>query len=118
MGMPPWGMNGGEGEEGWGGGGGGPNGPPGVPGASEEKEEGSKEEPKIDELTGEVWVETPAEGGKAYFYNAKTRETTWKKPEGDNVKILTQEEVEKLTQKLSSQEGQQQQEQPPQQGLN
>ena len=66
-----------------------------------------------------MWVETPAEGGKAYYYNAKTCETSWKKPEGDNVKILTQEEVEKLTQKMSSQEQeeqpQQQEEQPPQQ---
>ena len=121
MGGPPWGMNGGEGEDGWGGGPGGPgapgSGPPGVPGASEEKEEAEekKEEQKIDELTGEVWVETPAEGGKAYFYNAKTRETTWTKPEGDNVKVLTQEEVEKLTQKLSSQEQQQQESTPQQQ---
>ena len=128
--MPPWAMNGGEGpEEGWGPEGPGAGGPgvpgatsgdpPGDPGASQEEDEG-KEEPKIDGLTGEVWVETPAEGGNAYYYNAKTRETSWKKPEGDNVKILTQEEVEKLTQKMSSQEQeqqppQQQEEQPPQQ---
>lgn len=41
---------------------------------------------------GEVWVEAKAADGKAYFYNARTRETTWTKPEG-NVKVIMQEQV-------------------------
>jgi len=45
------------------------------------------------DLTGEIWVETKANEGKSYFYNARTRETTWTKPEGPAVKIITQEQV-------------------------
>ena len=33
------------------------------------------------DLNGEVWVETKADGGKSYFYNARTSETTWTRPE-------------------------------------
>lgn len=45
------------------------------------------------DLSGEIWVETKAGEGKSYFYNARTRETTWTKPEGENIKILTQQQV-------------------------
>ena len=45
------------------------------------------------DLSGEIWVETKTGEGKSYYYNARTRETTWTKPEGDGVKILTQQEV-------------------------
>jgi transcription elongation regulator 1 len=45
------------------------------------------------DLTGDIWVETKASEGKSYFYNARTRETTWTKPEGPAVKIITQEQV-------------------------
>ena len=38
-------------------------------------------------------METKANEGKSYFYNARTRETTWTKPEGPAVKIITQEQV-------------------------
>jgi hypothetical protein len=38
--------------------------------------------------------------GKVYYYNAATRATQWTKPEGPDVKILTQEEVEKLQKKV------------------
>ena len=47
----------------------------------------------MDLLSGEVWVETKAGDGKVYYYNARTRETTWTKPDGPDVKILTQEQV-------------------------
>ena len=40
-----------------------------------------------------VWVETKNDDGKPYYYNAQSRETTWSKPEGDGVRILTQQEV-------------------------
>ena len=59
--------------------------------------------PEVDiDLNGEVWVETKADGGKSYFYNARTRETTWTRPEEkDGVKVLSQDQVDKLTQKLA-----------------
>ena len=52
------------------------------------------------DLSGEIWVETKAEGGKFYYYNAATRATQWTKPEGPEVKILNQEEVERLQKKM------------------
>ncbi|XP_025202962.1 transcription elongation regulator 1-like [Melanaphis sacchari] len=43
-----------------------------------------------------VWVRIKAVDGKLYYYNARTRETTWDKPSGDNISIISYEEVEKL----------------------
>lgn len=45
------------------------------------------------DLNGEVWVETKTGDGKSYFYNIRTRETTWTKPEGPNVKVMAQDQV-------------------------
>ena len=53
------------------------------------------------DLSGEIWVETPADGGKVYYYNAATRATQWTKPEGPDIKVLTQDEVEKLQKKMN-----------------
>lgn len=50
----------------------------------------------VDASTDEVWVETKAGDGKSYYYHSKTRETTWTKPEGPNVKILSQQQVSYL----------------------
>lgn len=44
----------------------------------------------IQNESSETWIETKTENGKCYYYNAKTRETTWTKP--DNATILTQEQ--------------------------
>lgn len=46
----------------------------------------------------EIWVETKTNEGKSYFYNARTRETTWTKPEGPNVKVISQDQVEAMAQ--------------------
>ncbi|KAK9874985.1 hypothetical protein WA026_005800 [Henosepilachna vigintioctopunctata] len=46
----------------------------------------------------EVWVETKTAEGKSYFYNARTRETTWNKPDGSNIKVISQDQVEAMAQ--------------------
>jgi len=38
-------------------------------------------------------VETKAADGKSYYYNIRTRDTTWTKPEGPNVKVMVQDQV-------------------------
>lgn len=50
----------------------------------------------------EIWVETKTSEGKSYFYNARTRETTWTKPEGPNVKVISQDQVEAMAQAAST----------------
>ncbi|KAL9897219.1 uncharacterized protein ACN2A1_007306 isoform 1-T1 [Glossina fuscipes fuscipes] len=57
----------------------------------------------------ELWVETKTKDGKAYYYHALTRETTWNKPEGANVKVMTQTEVEEINKKQQQLQQQQQQ---------
>ncbi|XP_053702811.1 transcription elongation regulator 1 isoform X1 [Synchiropus splendidus] len=42
----------------------------------------------------EIWVENKTPEGKAYYYNARTRESAWTKPEG--VKIIQQSELNPL----------------------
>ncbi|CAH0559526.1 unnamed protein product [Brassicogethes aeneus] len=46
----------------------------------------------------EIWVETKSGEGKSYYYNARTRETTWTKPEGANIKVISQDQVEAMAQ--------------------
>ena len=78
------------------------------------------------DLNGEIWVETKSDNGKSYYYNAQTRQTTWDRPEEkDGVRVLSQEQVDKLAQKMSNDkksddhqsapQQQQQQQAPPQQ---
>ncbi|XP_077121942.1 transcription elongation regulator 1 isoform X2 [Ranitomeya variabilis] len=42
----------------------------------------------------EIWVENKTPDGKAYFYNARTRESAWSKPDG--VKVIQQSELTPL----------------------
>ncbi|XP_047542008.1 transcription elongation regulator 1 isoform X2 [Vanessa atalanta] len=45
----------------------------------------------------ELWVETKSEEGKSYYYHARTRETTWTRPqEGPTCKVITQAEMESM----------------------
>lgn len=53
----------------------------------------------------ELWVETKTEDGKSYYYHALTRETTWTKPDGPNIKIMTQSDVEAMNMKQQSNGG-------------
>ncbi|XP_044756362.1 transcription elongation regulator 1-like isoform X2 [Coccinella septempunctata] len=53
---------------------------------------------QTDQPAPEIWVETKTAEGKSYFYNARTRETTWNKPEGANIKIISQDQVEAMAQ--------------------
>ena len=46
--------------------------------------------------TEEVWVENKTSDGRLYFYNARTRESSWTKPSGSNVKVITQDDVERM----------------------
>jgi transcription elongation regulator 1 len=45
----------------------------------------------------EVWVENKTADNRVYYYNARTRESAWTKPTtGPNVRVITQEEVERM----------------------
>lgn len=43
-------------------------------------------------------METKTGEGKSYYYNARTRETTWTKPDGPNIKVISQDQVEAMAQ--------------------
>lgn len=45
----------------------------------------------------DVWVENKTSDNRVYYYNARTRESAWTKPvAGPNVRVITQEEVERM----------------------
>ncbi|XP_059608869.1 transcription elongation regulator 1 [Phlebotomus argentipes] len=58
-------------------------------------------------IVQELWVETKTEEGKSYYYHAVSRETTWTRPEGPHIKIMTHTEVEALNAKNPQQSQQQ-----------
>ncbi|XP_053623455.1 transcription elongation regulator 1-like isoform X2 [Plodia interpunctella] len=45
----------------------------------------------------DLWVETKTDEGKSYYYHARTRETTWTRPqESPTCKVVTQQEIEAM----------------------
>lgn len=45
----------------------------------------------------EVWVENKTPDSRTYYYNARTRESSWTKPVASaNVKVISQEDVERM----------------------
>jgi transcription elongation regulator 1 len=53
----------------------------------------------IDEIKApneEVWVENRTNDGKFYYYNARTRESSWTRPSEANIRIIKQDDVEKM----------------------
>lgn len=51
----------------------------------------------VQKPTEEVWVENKTADNRTYYYNARTRESSWTKPQTSaNVKVITQEEVERM----------------------
>ncbi len=45
----------------------------------------------------EVWVENKTADARVYYYNARTRESSWTKPVATaGVKIITQDDVERM----------------------
>uniref|UniRef100_A0A1B0CG15 Putative transcription elongation regulator 1 isoform x1 rhagoletis zephyria n=1 Tax=Lutzomyia longipalpis TaxID=7200 RepID=A0A1B0CG15_LUTLO len=88
------------------------NGPPGMnPHMPYGGPQGMQAPPVMQEL----WVETKTEEGKSYYYHAVSRETTWTRPEGPHIKIMTQAEVEALNAKNPAQQQTQQMQQQAQQ---
>lgn len=66
-----------------------------IPGQQQPPQQQAQQQANIPglDLNGEVWVETKTPDGKSYYYNIRTRETTWTKPEGPNVKVMVQDQV-------------------------
>jgi hypothetical protein len=50
----------------------------------------------IQKTAEEVWVENKTADQRVYYYNARTRESSWTRPSNANVKIITQDEVERM----------------------
>uniref|UniRef100_A0A336LIW6 CSON011127 protein n=1 Tax=Culicoides sonorensis TaxID=179676 RepID=A0A336LIW6_CULSO len=54
----------------------------------------------------ELWIETKTDEGKSYYYHAISRQTTWVRPTGPNVQVMSQMEVENMQkQQMMKREG-------------
>ncbi|CAK8689189.1 unnamed protein product [Clavelina lepadiformis] len=68
---------------------------PNMPGAPQDGMMPPQNWPNID-ANKEIWVETLSNDGKVYFYNAKTRQSVWKRPAGPNIQVIQQNEAHAL----------------------
>lgn len=65
--------------------------------AAADTQEKDKSASSTSKPTEEVWVENKTSDNRTYYYNARTRESSWTKPAASqNVKVITQEEVERM----------------------
>ncbi|XP_049540078.1 transcription elongation regulator 1 isoform X1 [Anopheles darlingi] len=53
--------------------------------------------------TTDLWVETKTADGKSYYYHSVTRETTWTRPHGPSVNVMSQSEIEAVNKQQAQQ---------------